>query len=132
MDNKLSIMFFPDRIKNILPTYRVLEIGPGANPHPRADVFLEKEFTQEEAYIQSGFEKPKISNKPIHYYKQLPIPFKDKEFDYVICSHVIESPILKIVATSFLLFINSAFSISILLLFLIIFTPSFFSVFSIT
>ena len=43
-------MFFQDRIKNILPTDRVLEIGPGADPHPRSNVLLEKKFGTEEEY----------------------------------------------------------------------------------
>ena len=37
-------MFFPDKIKRIRKTDRVLEIGPGGSPHPRADVLLELRF----------------------------------------------------------------------------------------
>ena len=85
-------MFFSERIKNILPTDKVLEIGPGADPHPRADVLLEKKFlTDDEFYEQRG--KTIITNqflKPIFYYEGNIFPFKDNEFDYVICSHVLE------------------------------------------
>ena len=84
-------MIFPDRIKSIKPNYKVLEIGPGAYPHPRSNVFLDKNFTTNEAFIQSGYMKPiEILDKPIHYYDGRLFPFDDDEFDYVICSHVVE------------------------------------------
>lgn len=84
-------MFFPEKIKSIKSGDRVLEIGPGAFPHPRADVFLERIFNGEKEKIaQSGYEKPIILNKPVFYYDGGAFPFQDKEFDYVICSHVIE------------------------------------------
>ena len=84
-------MFFPEKIKSILPSYKVLEIGPGSQPHPRANVFLEKNFSQEEAIIQSGYVNPvHITDKPVFYYDGGKFPFKDNEFDYVICSHVLE------------------------------------------
>jgi len=85
-------MFFEDRIKNILPEDKVLEIGPGANPHPRADVLLEKKFqSEDEFYEQRGKTIiPEPLSKPIIYYEGNYFPFKDKEFDYVICSHVLE------------------------------------------
>lgn len=84
-------MIFPERIIDILPTYKVLEIGPGSNPHPRSDVFLEKKFTSENEEFQQRGKAPKIElNKPLYYYENDSFPFKDNEFDYVICSQVIE------------------------------------------
>jgi SAM-dependent methyltransferase len=83
-------MFFPERIKKILPTDKVLEIGPGAAPHPRADVFLEKTFNKEEALVQSGYAKPAQLNKKVVFYDGTIFPFENDSFDYVICSHVIE------------------------------------------
>jgi len=84
-------MFFRDRIVSIKPGDRVLEIGPGGSPHPRADVFLEKRFADEnEAEKQRGFTPPLRTAKPVVYYDNVPFPFRDAEFDYVICSHVIE------------------------------------------
>jgi acetyltransferase-like isoleucine patch superfamily enzyme/predicted SAM-dependent methyltransferase len=60
-------------------------------PHPRADVFLDKRFEDEgTTFAQAGFAQVKKSNKPIVYYDGGKFPFNDKEFDYVICSHVIE------------------------------------------
>lgn len=84
-------MFFPDRIKNILPTDKVLEIGPGSNPHPRSDIYLEKIFKDDSEYFeQRGKTSKIIFQKPVYYYNNDYFPFKDNEFDYVICSHVLE------------------------------------------
>lgn len=83
-------MFFPERIKSILPTDKVLEIGPGAAPHPRSDVFLEKKFNKVDALIQSGYAIPAQLDKKVVFYDGAKFPFKDHEFDYIICSHVIE------------------------------------------
>lgn len=84
-------MFFPDRIKSIATTDRVLEIGPGATPYFRSDIFLELQYkTEEERIAQSGNVGILNTNKQIVYYDGGKFPFKDKEFDYVICSHVLE------------------------------------------
>lgn len=83
-------MFFPERIKSILPQDKVLEIGPGAAPHPRSDVFLEKKFNKVDALIQSGYATPVQLDKKVVFYDGKNFPFKDNEFDYIICSHVIE------------------------------------------
>ncbi len=84
-------MFFSDRIKNIKSTDRVLEIGPGANPHERSDVLLEIRYDSESEYQeQFGHTGKLITNKEIIYYDGKRFPFRDSEFDYVICSHVLE------------------------------------------
>lgn len=84
-------MFFPDRIKSIATTDKVLEIGPGATPYFRSDVFLELKYDSEQERIaQSGHVGILQTNKQIIYYDGGNFPFKDKEFDYVICSHVLE------------------------------------------
>lgn len=83
-------MFFADKIKNVKETERVLEIGPGAYPHPRSDVFLEKIFDSKDAFVQSGYANPAELKKEVVYYKGDRFPFEDKSFDYVICSHVVE------------------------------------------
>jgi len=69
----------------------VLEVGPGGYPHPRSDVLLEKVFHDEkEAKAQRGYaDKLKTTQKMV-YYNGGKFPFKDQEFDYVICSHVLE------------------------------------------
>lgn len=84
-------MFFPDRIKSIKPSDKVLEIGPGASPYYRSDVFLELKYeTEQERIAQSGYVGILKTDKTIIYYGGGNFPFKDNEFDYVICSHVLE------------------------------------------
>lgn len=84
-------MFFPEKIKSIKPTDRVLEIGPGGTPHPRSDVFLEKIYETEDAWQSQRGGTPRLeSDKQMVFYEGGKFPFKDREFDYVICSHVIE------------------------------------------
>jgi SAM-dependent methyltransferase len=87
-------VFFIDKVKSIKPGDRVLEIGPGGTPHPRADEFLDLDPSlfkdADEAAHQRGLAAPLKTSKKIHYYNGKKFPFKDKEFDYVICSHVLE------------------------------------------
>ena len=84
-------MFFHERIKSIKKSDKVLEVGPGNTPFYRADVLLEKIFEDEnEALLQAGGTEKKDLKKEIIYYKEDLFPFKDNEFDYVICSHVLE------------------------------------------
>ncbi|PWT81521.1 MAG: hypothetical protein C5B58_09735 [Acidobacteria bacterium] len=83
-------MFFAERIRSILPDDRVLEIGPGATPHPRSGIFLEKRFPKSEAIRQRGGLPAVRLNRPVVYYDGRKFPFRDHEFDYVICSHVLE------------------------------------------
>lgn len=84
-------MFFPELIKNIKSTDCVLEVGPGGTPHPRSDVFLDLIHTNEEhAALQRGNADRLVTNKRTVYYEGGRFPFSDLEFDYVICSHVLE------------------------------------------
>lgn len=84
-------MFFPERIKNIKSTDCVLEVGPGGTPHPRSDVFLDLIHTNEEnAAFQRGNADQLVTTKRTVYYEGGRFPFSDLEFDYVICSHVLE------------------------------------------
>jgi len=86
-------MFFPDRIKRIKSKFKVLEIGPGSSPHPRADEFLEFRFCDLETAIRQrgNVEKnPDFRERKVHYYDGGRFPFADNTFDYVIASHVVE------------------------------------------
>lgn len=84
-------MYFPERITRIRPGDRVLEIGPGACPHPRSDVLLEKNFGNEEEHArQCGGTPVALTDGRTVYYDGGEFPFPDDAFDYVICSHVIE------------------------------------------
>lgn len=80
-----------NKILSINKDDRVLEIGPGGEPYPRSDVFLELEIADESISLaQRGYQQKLKTNKPVIYYNGNNFPFKDAEFDYVICSHVIE------------------------------------------
>lgn len=84
-------MFFPEKITGIKDGDRVLEVGPGGTPHPRSDVFLERRYDSEEEWeAQRGMAPRLDSDKRTVYYDGGRFPFDDHEFDYVICSHVIE------------------------------------------
>lgn len=84
-------MFFPEKIKSIRPGDRVLEVGPGSSPHPRSDVLLELSYGDEhEATRRKGNTEKLSTSKDIVYFDGGPFPFADGEFDYVICSHVVE------------------------------------------
>jgi hypothetical protein len=84
-------MFFPEKIRSIAPNDKVLEIGPGADPNSRSDILLEKRYSTEKEYFsQLGKEEHIKTNKTIVYYDGETMPFNDDEFDYVICSHVLE------------------------------------------
>jgi SAM-dependent methyltransferase len=86
-------MFFPEKITLIRARDKVLEIGPGASPHPRSDAFLELDFaTRHDQILQRGgvLKEANFGSKPVHYYDGGRFPYRDDQFDYVICSHVIE------------------------------------------
>lgn len=72
----------------------MLEIGPGGTPFHRSDIFLDIEPGLFESDEIAGYQRgnaPKLNtDKPIIYYDGKKFPFNDKEFDYVICSHVLE------------------------------------------
>lgn len=76
---------------SIRPDDRVLEVGPGALPHPRANVSLDKRFDDaDELNAQFGLAQRSVELENLVYYDGGAFPFKDNEFDYIICSHVIE------------------------------------------
>lgn len=83
-------MFFSERITGIKNKDRVLEIGPGADPFHRSDILLELSLTEEELAAQRGYAEMKKFKQEIVYYDGGRFPFKDNEFDYVICAHVLE------------------------------------------
>jgi SAM-dependent methyltransferase len=84
-------MFYPQKIKSIKESDKVLEIGPGDSPYHRSNVLLELAYASEEDRIkQFGHNKPLNSDKKVVYYDGNKFPFEDASFDYVICSHVLE------------------------------------------
>jgi SAM-dependent methyltransferase len=65
----------------------VLEVGGGHNPHRRSNVVVDK-FTDDNTH-RSGDIKV-LKNQKFISADGENLPFKDKEFDYVICCHVLE------------------------------------------
>lgn len=63
----------------------VLEVGSGGNPYPRANVLLDAyEETRERHWAPLTSDRPTV----LGFVENL--PFKDKAFDFVIASHVLE------------------------------------------
>ncbi len=66
---------------------RVLEVGGGHNPHPRSNMVVDK-------YIDTNYHRQ--SDIKVLKHQQFMqadgehLPFKDKEYDYVICNQVLE------------------------------------------
>jgi len=72
---------------NVPASYRVLEVGGGHNPHPRSNVVVDK-YADDNTH-RSGDLKV-LKNQTFLNVDGEHLPFKDKEFDYVICCHVLE------------------------------------------
>lgn len=66
---------------------KVLEVGPGNNPTKRADTLLEK-FIQDNTHRRGDFKLYKHQKLVVGDGENM--PFKNGEFNFVICSHVIE------------------------------------------
>jgi SAM-dependent methyltransferase/uncharacterized protein YbaR (Trm112 family) len=67
------------------PNDLVLDIGSGHSPHPRADVLCDR-------YIDDDTERGGSirADRPLIVADAHDLPFKDKAFDYVVTSHIIE------------------------------------------
>jgi len=83
------MMYVNRYTKTIRPEEKVIDLGSGDNPHPRADIyvdFFDDGIHREGAKLvvpqQGQFIKWDLN--------KYPFPFKNKEFDFVICSHIIE------------------------------------------
>lgn len=66
----------------------VLDVGSGDNPHVRADVLCDSSL------LNSGERSGKfdliIDGRPFVFADACRMPFKDKAFDFIICSHLLE------------------------------------------
>lgn len=67
--------------------WRVLDLGSGHNPHPRADILVDRFFQDD---TERSGQKLVLNQKPFVIADANALPFKDKAFDFVICSHVAE------------------------------------------
>ncbi|MCX6138246.1 MAG: glycosyltransferase [Ignavibacteriales bacterium] len=72
----------------ILPEWQVLDIGSGHQPHPRANVLLDK-YTGETEHRTSPIVLH-FADKSFVTGDALEMPFLDKSFDFAIASHIAE------------------------------------------
>ncbi|ANQ52083.1 class I SAM-dependent methyltransferase [Flammeovirga sp. MY04] len=73
---------------NIDPNWSVLEIGGGHNPHPRANLIVDKYDNNNNGHRAGDIVVRKGQKFLLADGENL--PFEDNEFDYVICCHVLE------------------------------------------
>jgi len=66
---------------------RVLEVGGGHNPHPRSNVVVDK-YTDDNTHRAADLKV--LKNQQFMQADGEALPFRDKEFGYVICCHVLE------------------------------------------
>jgi hypothetical protein len=83
---RIDMFFVPNVPQNAFP---ILEVGPGANPYEYSDVWLDYDFDDTERFKQSGQSRP-ATGRPLVFYKGGKFPFKNKAFEYVVASHVLE------------------------------------------
>lgn len=72
---------------NIPHSAKVLDVGSGHNPHPRANVIADK-------FVDTNYHRADnikvLNNQKFVEADGQALPFGDNEFDYVICCHVVE------------------------------------------
>ena len=68
--------------------WRVLDIGSGHHPHPRANVLVDRFLNDDRE--RSGQTIVLPPDKAFVIADACALPFKDRAFDFVICSHVAE------------------------------------------
>lgn len=73
---------------NIKPTDRVLEIGSGNRPRKRSNVLCDR-YPWDNTERSSG-DQIVLDGRPFVVADAAALPFKDKSFDYVITSHILE------------------------------------------
>jgi len=73
----------------IIPTDKVLDIGSGHLPFPLATHLSDVTFNNN-TYGRAGKPFKHIHGKPVYECNVEDMPFPDKEFDFVYCSHVLE------------------------------------------
>lgn len=71
---------------NLPPGFLVLEVGSGHNPHPRSDILCDSflDDNTERQHMAIRHDRPLVIADGEH------LPFKNKAFDFVLCSQVIE------------------------------------------
>lgn len=82
-------------LDRIPPTAQVVDVGGGASPFPRADVVLDaRAFAERPVHREMPLSYPRRFSKESWHQLDLcerrPWPFPDKQFDYAVCSHLLE------------------------------------------
>jgi SAM-dependent methyltransferase len=67
----------------------VLDVGSGDKPHWRADILVDRFPDAEHAVQRSGSASARLT-RPLFDADVTAMPFKDRAFDYVNCSHLLE------------------------------------------
>lgn len=70
------------------PEWKVLDVGSGHRPNRRANVLIDNELNETEH--RSGKKAITPSDKKMVVGDALDMPFEDKEFDFIIASHIAE------------------------------------------
>ena len=63
----------------------VLDVGSGGGPYPRSDVLMDRLTGAEH---RCG--EPMMMDRPVVFGDALRMPFKDKAFDFIVASHILE------------------------------------------
>ena len=89
-----------DLIRTLPPTAVVLDVGGGASPFPRADYVLDLRPYGERGTGSSGSAHQHLADVPVRYSpdtwvvrdvcEHRPWSFGDGQFDFVVCSHLLE------------------------------------------
>jgi len=86
-------VFFPDLAMGLHDARSILEIGPSIAPHPCATAWLDRRFASDVEQKEQRCSPESRSldfEKKITYYDGGVFPFSDAQFDYILCSHVLE------------------------------------------
>lgn len=87
--NRYTLYVSRDFEFNIQPTDKVLDIGSGHDPFPYA-THLADFAPDDDSYGRNGIACKQIDGKDFYACNVEDMPFEDKEFDFVYCSHVLE------------------------------------------
>ena len=87
--NRYSLYVSRDFDFKVGPNDKVLDIGSGHDPFPFA-THLADIAPEDNAYGRAGIPMKYIEGKPFFACSVEDMPFADKEFDFVYCSHVLE------------------------------------------
>ena len=83
-------MYIKRYLKTIKEGEKVVDLGSGHDPYERADVCVDMYFDDNTEREGENIIMPKTGKMVNWDLNKYPLPFKDKEFDFVICGHIVE------------------------------------------